>query len=388
MRQKQRWTMTILAVGAAMTVAAGQAPPPRAASGWRIEKVFSGSGFLDVQAIAASSARNAWLLGLVPDPEPTFVTQRWSGTRWVPVPLPARLRNVIGPWELYSGIYTTSPRNTWFFPVLPDRATPVQDALHWDGSAWTTSVVTTSPDTVLDAAVFSARDVWTFGEAGASFPDYGPAVVRRWNGTTWHSAIVPLGTPVTVDPVAPADIWALGVSRATVHSVDQTMIVMHWNGARWSSPRLPAFRPVRKGYPWVATAIWASGPRDAWVAETPAVSQQTGFSPPGVILLHWDGSAWSTVARNRALRGAAGLTPDGHGGFWLTATDPADPTASDIVDYRHGIFVSHPAPARRGYADAVSGIVAIPGTSSFWAAGRLIPTGTGRQETAILRYEP
>ncbi|HLX51985.1 MAG TPA: hypothetical protein VKS82_26975 [Streptosporangiaceae bacterium] len=30
----------------------------------------------------------------------------------------------------------------------------------------------------------------------------------------------------------------------------------------------------------------------AWVAETPAASQQTGSSPPGLILLHWDGSRW------------------------------------------------------------------------------------------------
>ena len=83
------------------------------------------------------------------------------------------------------------------------------------------------------------------------------------------------------------------------------------------------------------------------MAETPAVNQQTGFSPAGLILLHWDGSAWRTVVKNRKLRGVTGLTRDGHGGFWLTAADPAHPQAGDIIDYRNGAFtVSPPRPGR------------------------------------------
>jgi hypothetical protein len=394
---KLRWAATALAAGAALAMTAGPAPaqtpsggrPPsgpasaRTASGWRIEKVFAGSSLLDVQAIAASGAGNAWLLGLVPDPEPVFVTQRWNGRRWVPVALPARLRGVIGPWGLDSGIYTTSPSDTWFFPVLPDRMTAVQYALRWNGSAWTISEVTAGPDLVLDAAVFSRKDVWAFGEAG----EYGPAVVRRWNGAAWRTVSVPVGMPVTVDGVAPDDIWALGVSRATVHRVHQAIIAMHWNGRAWSAPRLPAFPPVRRGYPWVATAITAAGPRDAWVAETPAVNQQTGFSPAGLILLHWNGSAWRTVVTSRKLGGVTGLARDGHGGLWLT-TDPAGSGAGDIIHYRNGTFTSRPAPGRPGYAGSAGRVVAVPGTGSFWATGMLTAIRGGTIDSDILRYTP
>jgi hypothetical protein len=321
---------------------------------------------------------------------PEFVIQRWDGSRWVPVALPARLLGG-GAWALDSGIYTTSPGDTWFFPALSDlsggKPALHQYALRWNGSAWMTSEVTAGPDMVLDAAVFSSTDVWAFGEAGSSAGFYGPALVRHWNGTVWQTVPVPAGTPFTVDGVAPGDIWALGVSRATVHDADQAIIAMHWNGTAWSASRLPAFPPAKRGYPWVATAITAAGPRDAWVAETPA-ADQAGYSPGGLILLHWNGSAWRTVAENRTLGDVTGLTPDGHGGFWLTTTDPANPGTGDIADYRNGTFTSQPAPARPGYTGSATGIVAVPGTGSFWATGTLTAVKVGTTETDILRYTP
>jgi hypothetical protein len=293
MRSKLRWAVTAVAAAAAgaaigMTAVPG---PARAAPGWRIERVFGGSDVLDVQGIAASGADNAWLLGVVPVPGgPDFVIQRWNGSRWVPVALPARLPGG-GPWALDAGIYTTSPGDTWFFPAL------------------------------------------------------------------------------------------------SVHDANQAIIVMHWNGTAWSAPRLPALPPVKRGYPWVAAAITAAGPGDAWVAETPAANQ-AGYSPGGLILLHWNGSAWRTVAENRTLGDVTGLTPDGHGGFWLTTTDPANPGAGDIADYRNGTFTSQPAPARPGYTGSAAGIVAVPGTGSFWATGTLTAVKGGTTQTDILRYTP
>src|ERR1700727_254477 len=168
MRRKANWAATALALGTAIVMAAAPAQA-QTVSGWRINKVFARPYLLHRQAVAASGMDNAWVLGLVPNPEPTFVTQHWNGHRWVQVPLPARLVNVIGPWELFSNIYTTSRRNTWFFPVLPRHSVPTQYALHWNGTAWTISEITSSPDTVLDAAVFSTRNVWVFGEGGSSF---------------------------------------------------------------------------------------------------------------------------------------------------------------------------------------------------------------------------
>jgi hypothetical protein len=374
---KPKWVAaTALAVTLVLTATSAQAQAPgqeRAGAGWRIAEVFEGHNYLDPQAIAASGADNAWLLGLVPDPEPSFVTQRWTGHQWEKVALPAALGGVLGPWCMYSGVYTTSPADTWFFPVLPHHGQPVQYALRWTGSAWRTSEITASADTVLDAAVFGPADVWAFGEAGDSFLPIGPPVVRHWNGHTWRTVSVPLGTPVDVAPVAPDDIWALGVSKATVPNQDQTVIPMHWNGARWTSPRLPTFRPVKAGYPWVATAISATA-HDVWVAETPAVNETTGYSPAGLILLRWNGSAWQTMARNEQVRDVTDLIPDGHGGFWLSSI-----FGSDITDYRHGTFTSQPAPGHDGYATS---IVAAPGTNSFWATGRF---SAGND---ILRYVP
>jgi hypothetical protein len=74
------------------------------------------------------------------------------------------------------------------------------------------------------------------------------------------------------------------------------------------------------------------------------------------------------------VRDVTDLTPDGHGGFWLSSI-----FGSDITDYRHGTFTSQPAPGHDGYATSIA---AAPGTNSFWATGRL---SAGND---ILRYIP
>jgi hypothetical protein len=369
MAGKSKWAAAAaLTTALTLTAASAGAAPASAGSGWQIAHVFQGQDYLDPQAIAASGSDNAWLTGLVPNPEPSFAAEHWNGRRWASVALPAGLSGVLGPWCLYSGVYTTSPSDTWFFPVLPRHQQPVQYALRWTGSRWRTSVVTTSADTVLDAAVFGPSDVWTFGEAGYSFLPIGPAVVRRWNGHQWRTVPMPLGTPTYVEGVSPSDIWALGVSKDSLHG-QQNLIPMHWNGVRWSSPALPVFKPVKHGYPWVPTALSATS-HGVWVAESPAVNEKSGESPAGVILLHWTGSGWGVTARSAHVADVTSLASDGHGGFWLASI-----FGGGIGHYRDGRITSQAAPGKDGYAAAVAG-----GPGSAWAIGG---DSSGRY---ILRY--
>ena len=104
MTQRSKWAAApLLALVLALMATSANAEPSAqlgAGAGWRIAEVFEGHNYLDPQAIAASGARNAWLLGLVPNPVPSFVTQHWTGRRWQDVALPAALGNVIGPWCL------------------------------------------------------------------------------------------------------------------------------------------------------------------------------------------------------------------------------------------------------------------------------------------------
>ncbi len=388
MRRKPRWGGAAAAAVAAGAVAAGAAiaactapVPAQAASappapGWRVERVFAGPDAPDGWWIGASGADNAWLLEL-PSVQggPDFVTQRWNGSRWGPVALPAQLPGS-GQAEPGPGIYTTGSGDTWFFPVLGG----VQYALRWDGSAWTTSQVTAGPDSVVGAAVFSSTDVFALGQAIS-----GAELAWHWNGTAWQAVAAPPDMPISVDGIAPGDIWALGDPPVSVD-----VFVMHWNGTAWSVPRLPAFPPVRAGYPWEPAGITATGPRDAWVALTPQESPaaEPGPGEGGLILLHWNGSTWRTVVETRALGDVTGLTPDGHGGFWLTTTDPANDEAGDIVDYRDGTFTSQPVPAPPGYTGTAGGIVAVPGTGSFWAEGTMREDNGDNYETDILRYTP
>jgi hypothetical protein len=386
MRHKPRWAAAAAAaVVAGAAIAACAAPvPARAASapaepGWRIERVFPEPDLIQ-WAFGESGADNAWLLE-----SPTtsngqdFVIQRWNGSRWVPAAVPAQLPGS-EPAELGPGIYTTSPSDTWFFP-----ARGVQYALRWNGSAWTTSQVTATSDTVTGAAVFSSTDVWALGNAISS-----ATRAWHWNGTAWQAAPAPPDDTTSVDGVAPDNIWALGTPPYADPPVIVDVFVMHWNGTAWSAPRLPAFPPVRANYPWEPAAITATGPRDAWVALTPVESPAAypGPSEGGLILLHWNGSTWRTVVETRALGDVTGLTLDGHGGFWLTTTDPANDEAGDIVDYRNGTFTSQPVPAPPGYTGTATDIVAVPGTGSFWAEGTMREDNGDNYETDLLHYNP
>lgn len=224
------------AIAACTALVPAKAASAPAAPGWRVERVFAGPDAPTAWWIGASGADNAWLLELPAPGGPDFVTQRWTGSRWVPVALPAQLPGG-GQAELDSDIYTTSPGDTWFFPELGG----VQYALRWDGSAWTTSRVAGS-DTVTGAAVFSRTDVWALGNAISS-----AARAWHWNGTAWQAAPAPPGNTVSVNGVAPNDIWALGAPPYPDPPVNVDVFVMHWNGTAWSAPRLPAFPPVRAG---------------------------------------------------------------------------------------------------------------------------------------------
>ncbi len=367
--------LAVAAIVAAPPAAVLSAQPSRAATaastpGWRVTAVVSSGESIPTNftAIGASGAKNAWVAGL--GDSDGLLLERWNGISWKPVAAPAGSGN-----ENDYVIRTTSATDVWTFP----QAGTTGYGLHWNGGSWTK--FTFKNVIIGDAAVLGPKSVWLFGQkTGKTTTPY----AAYYNGSTWKQWSVAV-VPGSVTALSPSDIWGFGLTPKG------TDIAVHWNGRRWSTLTIPNL-PKSHGIRWFAYYAAATSAHDLWVLDGLALDLAQGTSPPGAILLHWNGSKWSIAARNSTWW-LYGLTPDSHGGFWLTG-EKAQPVGftlynSYIVHYSGRRWAYQKAPTRSGYADPAAGLItAIPGTRSFWALGQLSSANSPFGAADILKYGP
>jgi hypothetical protein len=129
-------------------------------------------------------------------------------------------------------------------------------------------------------------------------------------------------------------------------------------------------------------AIQAYSARDAWAA----IGLTTGVASDGIIVLHWNGQAWSTVPVPYRPQADGDISQDGRGGIWMYADGPATPAGvppfTYLYHYSHGQWSRQPAPALGGQATEMGVLSWRPGARSEWAAA-----GTGNRGL-LLRYFP
>ncbi len=379
MARIMRWALPPIA--ALFALAAGLMPASAVTgSSWQISEVLSDpAAFL--QGMATSGPDNAVAAGTTVS---SLVVQQWDGSTWQARTPPPGFVNLTSGVNL-SAVGTSSAGNTWVF-AEKGQNTVNQYALRWNGSAWAVFKLS-STNMVLGTAVLGPKNVWEFGTKPGSGANlgFGPAWVLHYNGSTWSPVTVP-ATPVWSSSVSASDIWALGPSAATVNKPTQVIVAIHWDGSSWHTLALPKLAPVG-GRPWVPDSIAALSADQVWVEETVAVNPGTGAPPPGITLLHWNGTAWAVAARDLKHIYSAGLTPDGHGGLWLTSNSASQPV-NDIVHYTGGHWVRQLAPTVPGSTGEAGGLTLIPGTTSVWGTGLLTATGTGATQADIIKYGP
>jgi hypothetical protein len=94
--------------------------------------------------------------------------------------------------------------------------------------------------------------------------------LQHWDGTSWTTmlaATVPQG-PSYVWASGPRDVWVAG---------DR---LRHWDGSGWTDTGFPVADPTR------IIQIWGLGANDTWVV----VGRQSEISNP---VFHWDGAQWT-----------------------------------------------------------------------------------------------
>jgi hypothetical protein len=187
--------------------------------------------------IQGTSAADIWAVG--------DQISHWDGVRWNDMPVPEH-----------------SLHSVW--AVRPDRAWAVGDygqIVRWDGTSWTiVRAGGTQGESLLGVWGTGDTDVWAVGHDSAG------GEVLHDDGTGW--TVVLAGQPSSA-----SSVWGAGGQVF----VGFYYAIMRYDGTSWSSSASTAED---------ITALTGTGPNDVWAV-------QSGFSPSGFKLLHWDGASWS-----------------------------------------------------------------------------------------------
>jgi hypothetical protein len=372
----------LAAAGAAALAAMAGLVPARGATtaGWQVAATVgqnprvtylldpgggnAGAGF------TATGATDAWSVWGSCDGscgnKPATIVERWDGTAWHRVPTAGLSLTST------DAVAAASATDAWLFEGYDNNAT----ALHWDGTAWTSSTLppwairfNESGVVQIAAADFGASDVWIFtlGQQGLS-----PQVpyAGHFNGKAWVKRKLP-AIPDEVAAVAPNDIWALG----TPGNLSGGQVLMHWNGQAWGTLALPT-PTVPPGDSAFFNAPASSGPSDLWLEQYVAKNQG---SPGTTSLEHWNGTAWQPVPLHYRSSSVDATASDGSGGLWMIFNGPR-PGFTDYFAHlaSGGSWTRTVVPASTGTTvQQASVITAVPGSASVWAAGELIVPGQG-----------
>ncbi len=130
------------------------------------------------------------------------------------------------PLSQLNSVAAFSPADVWVvgdsgFPNFTSR--PLAE--HWNGSAWSVSLLPPLPAGVATAELqrisgASPGDVRAVGsfirESGAD-----GILLLHWNGTSWSQVTPPAGlsAPEAVDAISASDVWVVGGDTSA-----------HWNG--------------------------------------------------------------------------------------------------------------------------------------------------------------
>lgn len=388
MRRISLWLTVLIPVIAAAACGAGAGHLTsriHVSPGWRIAQALpngpgSGQPGLDMGSVAAVGAHDAWAVGYTCLPPcgtrpRRLLVEHWGGARWREIPSPPGRGMFVAP----PVISASSATSAWVF--ADDHR-----AWQWNGSNWA-GFRFPRDSNITAAAAFSRTDALAFGEMS------GGPYVARFNGSRWLRQPSPPMLPWDVSALAPDDIWAVGPLTPPETSGD-AWAAAHWNGSRWQTLRfgqLPLRFPqlhLRPGAQIGKAHIEAFSTHDAWVDIGLMMSSAEGEDLyPGIIVLHWNGRAWSRVPVPYRPLEAGDISRDGRGGIWIYAEEPWSESAGyrvDLYHYRNGQWSRQLTPTVDGSPVHVGVFSWSPGASSGWATANADNPPRG----LLVRYFP
>ena len=236
---------------------------------------------LRLTAVAAAGPNDAWAVG---GNGGYTVIEHWDGTRWSIMPSP-KLVYVVN--ETLNGVAAAGPNDAW--AVASGGLNSLRPVIeHWDGKRWAlvpTQNLRAGDVGLTDVAALSPDDAWAVGGAGDQ------PLALHWDGTSWSQAPMPnirWAVLTSVAAIEPDDVWAVGsVARNANGDGPLRGVIVHWDGNGWrivGSPLLSTGTGLRSVSAGSADDVWAAG-----------VGPGHGDQPSSELILHFDGSAWTSV---------------------------------------------------------------------------------------------
>lgn len=266
-------------------IAAARASVPHAAR-WHVSLKVAGPGSPGFTAVTATSGTSAWAFetqsGKVP------AAYRFNGSSWARHTLPASKDDFI------TSASSSSVSNVWAF-------TFEGQVLRYNGHSW--GKVRKFGKPINAGLTVGPGNAWVFGPPGT----------WHFNGHRWKHLTSVKGLE-GASALSAGSIWAYGSTS-----------VAHWNGSSWKKTSVAKLLPknTQLSRSFVA-GIYAASAHSVYAIASGGRQDEGG----PLVLLHYNGSAWSRVATNTKLGGPAGVAADGQGGLWIPVVTGVPGSAS------------------------------------------------------------
>jgi hypothetical protein len=346
--------------------------PAKSKSIWQIQKVPL-KGLLAV-GVSADSANDVWVVGNVG-------SLHFDGKNWTQIPV-AKVNGNPGSGILLNSVVALSPSDVWTVGFFVNNGGLDNEVVqHFDGKAWRNvrdvnlvgkqlGGATVLSEALVAIAALSPTDLWASGylltqsggqQALISF-------IEHFDGETWSLSGAPFGSGNDVmvgvngiAPVSDTDVWMTAFDD--INGEDGQGEIFHFDGHTWSLFPSPGARAsaLRAVVAISSRDVWAVGDQDdltntliehfdgnQWTivpSPTPANTQAvelwgvsaisskdvwaSGFDErfDGKItplILHWDGTKWSSVAApsegTRSATSTFGIASVAPGDVWVAGT--------------------------------------------------------------------
>ena len=306
---------------------------------WNIQRKIGRARSSSTADVSATSPSDVWSVGST---STTFLhahsrISHFDGTTWQPVGHP-------DPGKFSTSLLGDDARtadDAWAVGSRSDSEYTARTLIeHWDGSSWST-VPSRSLDVdqswLTGVSADTATDAWAVGQSETRYGQEQNAIAEHWDGNAWALVPVPAGITAlrSVAAVSPTDAWATAEGLLVNGQRKKTYVsdVLHWDGTSWSVA-LEEVHTDTTGY-GLADVVATAG-NDVWAVGVLA-HFHGGGKPAQTLVLHWDGSTWSTVKTpQQPQSGFRAASSDGQGGLWAVGTESKNSQSNVLIEHWDG----------------------------------------------------